>query len=132
MLQNVPIFSELTDRQLRKLARDAKERSFEPGDVVVRQGEVGIGFYLVLEGQVEVRRKSRKLATLGPGECFGEMALFDDEPRSADVVAATPSRCLVLSKWEFWGFANAEPKVLRGILQQIARRLRATDQSLSE
>ena len=132
MLEHVPMFSSLSDRPLRGLARDAKERSYEPGAVVVKQGEIGVGFYLLLNGKVDVRRKNRKLATLGPGAFFGEMALFDEQPRSADVVATEPTRCLVLSKWEFWGFAMDQPAVLRGILGEMARRLRETDQSLSE
>lgn len=99
---------------------------------MVKQGEKGLGFYLLLEGQVEVRRKGRRLATLGPGEFFGEMALFDDQPRSADVVALQPTRCLVLTKWEFWGFAMNQPRMLRGMLAEMARRLAETDRSLSE
>ncbi len=132
MLEKVPIFSSLTDRQLRRLARDAMERSFPEGAEVVKQGEKGVGFYLVLDGAVEVRRKGRRLANLGPGHFFGEMALFDEEPRSADVVATRPTRCLVLSRWEFWGFAMTQPQMLRGMLQEMARRLVATDRALSE
>jgi CRP-like cAMP-binding protein len=132
MLENVPIFAGLSARQLKGLARDAKERTYALGETVVKQGETGIGFYLLLDGHVDVRRKGRKLAVLGPGQFFGEMALFDNEPRTADVIAAQPTRCLVLSKWEFWGFAMGQPEVLRTILQEMARRLRETNQALSE
>lgn len=132
MLENVPIFSTLSDRQLRGLAKDAAERNYAVGATVVSQGEKGIGFYLLLEGRVEVRRKGRRLAVLGPGHFFGEMALFDNEPRSADVVALEPTRCLVLSKWEFWGFAMSQPRMLRGMLEEMARRLGATNRALSE
>ncbi len=131
MLQNVPIFSGLSERQLRHLAKDSMGREFKVGDTVVKQGEKGLGFYLLLDGHVEVRRKGRKLATLGPGHFFGEMALFDDQPRSADVIAIEPTRCLVLSKWEFWGVAMGEPRMLRGMLGEMARRLSNTDQALS-
>ncbi len=132
MLEKVPIFSMLTDRQLRSLAKDALERTYPDGANVVKQGEKGIGFYLLLEGGVEVRRKGRRLASLGPGQFFGEMALFDNEPRSADVIASQPTRCLVLSKWEFWGFAMGQPRMLRGMLEEMARRLGATNRALSE
>lgn len=132
MLEKVPIFSGLTERQLRRLARDSLERTYPEGTAVVNQGEKGIGFYLLLDGRVEVRRKNRRLATLGPGHFFGEMALFDDEIRSADVVATETTRCLVLSRWEFWGFAMGQPGMLRGMLQEMARRLRSTNQALSE
>jgi CRP-like cAMP-binding protein len=132
LLQKVPIFSGFSERQLGSMARDGKERTYAPGASVVKEGEEGLGFYLLLEGHVDVRRKNRRLATLGPGQFFGEMALFTDQPRSADVVAAEPTRVLVLSRWEFWGFAMGQPKVLRTIIQELARRLRETNQALSE
>ena len=132
MLQKVPIFSGLTDRQLRGLAKDSAERKFAEGATVVRQGEKGVGFFLLLEGRVDVRRRGRKLASLGPGQFFGEMALFNEAPRSADVIAVEPTRCLVLTKWQFWGFAMGEPKMLRGMLEEIAFRLNATNAALSE
>ena len=132
MLEKVPIFTSLSGRELRGLAKDGLGRSFPVGATVVKQGEKGVAFYLVLDGKVEVRRKGRRLATLGPGAFFGEMALFDNAPRSADVIATEPTRCLVLSKWEFWGFAQNKGRMLRGMLEEMARRLAATDQSLTE
>jgi CRP/FNR family transcriptional regulator, cyclic AMP receptor protein len=132
MLEKVPIFSSLTDRQLRLLAKDALERSYAEGTAVVKQGEKGIAFYLLLDGQCEVKRNARRLATLGPGQFFGEMALFDNAPRSADVFATKPTRCLVLSKWEFWAVAMTEPRMLRGMLEETARRLAETNRSLTE
>lgn len=131
MLERVPIFSSLTSRQLKRLAKDAQERTFAAGVSVVKQGEKGVAFYLLLEGRVDVSRRGRRLATLGPGQFFGEMALFEEQPRSADVVASEPTRCLVLSKWEFWGFAMGEPRVLRSILEEMAHRLSETDRALS-
>lgn len=132
MLQSVPIFSGLNDRELRHLTRDSQGRAFTEGETVVKQGDKGLGFYLLLDGRVDVRRKGRRLATLGPGEFFGEMALFDDQPRSADVIALQPTRCLVLTKWEFWGFAMNQPRMLRGMLAEMARRLAETNRALSE
>ncbi len=132
LLGKVPIFASASERELKHLARDGAERTYKEGAAVVSQGEKGIGLYLVLDGKVEVRRKGRRLATLGPGQFFGEMSIFDDQPRSADVVAVVPTRCLVLSKWEFWGYANHHTGLLRGMLEEMARRLRATDQALSE
>ena len=132
LFDKVPIFSTLSERQLRRLARDFRERNYPVGAPIVHQGEIGPGFYLIVEGRVEVRRKDRRLATLGPGQFFGEMALFEDEPRSADVIAAEPTRTLVLSKFEFWAFATEQPRMLRSILQEMAHRLRETDRSLSE
>jgi CRP/FNR family cyclic AMP-dependent transcriptional regulator len=132
MLAKAPIFSTLSDRQRRRLSREGVEKVYKSGDTVVAQGQGGLGFYLILDGAVEVRKGRRVLAKLGPGQFFGEMSLLDDQPRSADVVAAEPTRCLVLSKWEFWGFASSQPSVLRGVLREMARRLRETDRALSE
>jgi CRP-like cAMP-binding protein len=132
LLQKVPIFSGLTPKQLASMARDGKERTFPPGASVVKEGDQGVAFYLVLEGRVDVRRKSRKLASLGPGQFFGEMALFADQPRSADVIAAESTKVLVLARWDFWGFAMGTPKVLRSIVEEIAHRLGETNKALSE
>ena len=132
MLRSVPLFSGLNKSQIRTMATTAKERTYRDGETIVKQGDKGIGFYLMLYGRAEVRRKSRRLAVLVPGDFFGEMALFDDEPRNADVVAIQPTGCLVLSKWEFWGFAMHEPKMLRSMLGEMARRLSNTNRALSE
>ena len=131
-LEQVTILGSLSQRQLKGLAKWLKVREFAKGEPIVKRGEGGVGLYLILEGSAEVRRGSRGLAKLGVGQFFGEMTLFDDQPRSADVVALEPTKCAVLTKWEFWGFALTQPEVLRGILEGMSRRLRATDQALSE
>jgi CRP/FNR family transcriptional regulator, cyclic AMP receptor protein len=132
MLGRAPIFGALTDRQLRSLAKTTKVVSFPADARVVKQGEPGIGLYLILSGEAEVRQGNRALARLGPGQFFGEMTLIDEQPRSADVVAVGPAECAVLSRWEFWGFAKSEPDVLQGVLKEMARRLRETNRALSE
>jgi len=118
-----PLFAGLSARHLKRIAKFAKVRDIPPETFVVKHGEKGIGFYLILEGHVQVRRGARTLARLGPGDFFGELALFDDRTRSADVITAEPTRVVVLSRWEFWGFAQEYPAVLRTILQEMARRL---------
>ncbi len=132
MLGKAPIFSALSERQLRSLAKTAKVVAYPANTKIVKQGEPGIGLYLLLDGEAEVRRGDRTLAKLGAGQFFGEMTLLDEQPRSADVVAVRPSECAVLSRWEFWGFAKGEPEVLQGVLREMARRLRETDRALSE
>jgi CRP/FNR family transcriptional regulator, cyclic AMP receptor protein len=131
-LGKVTILSSLKDKELKNLAKWVKVTAFSDGETVVRRGDGGIGLFLILEGAAEVRRGNRKLARLGVGQFFGEMTLFDDLPRSADVVTLQPSTFAVLSKWEFWSFALASPEVLRGVLKEMGRRLRETDQALSE
>ncbi|MGP8077071.1 MAG: Crp/Fnr family transcriptional regulator [Thermoplasmata archaeon] len=127
-----PLFAGLSERQIKRIARFAKVRDIPPETFVVKHGEKGIGFYLILEGQVQVRRSGKTLARLGPGDFFGELALFDDRTRSADVVTLGPTRVVVLSRWEFWGFASENPSVLRTILQEMSRRLQETAPSPSQ
>ena len=132
LLGRTPIFSELSDRHLKSLAREVKVRYIEPQEFVVRRGEGGLGFYLILAGEVDVRKGSRSLAKLGAGQFFGEMALFDSQPRSADVVTTRPTAVGVLSRWEFEAFAETHHGVYKGMLHELTRRLRETNQSLSE
>lgn len=131
-LKKVSILGALSQGQLRTLANWADVVAFEEGETVVRRGDVGNGLYLILDGSAEVRRGNRSLARLGAGQFFGEMSLFDNEPRSADVVSLSSSKMAVLQKWEFWGFAAGQPGVVLSILQEMSRRLRAADEKLAE
>jgi CRP/FNR family transcriptional regulator, cyclic AMP receptor protein len=130
-LKKVTILGALSDNQLTTLAGWARVLAFEAGETVVKRGDKGDGLYLILEGAAEVRHGARVLARLGGGQFFGEMSLFDNQPRSADVVALRPSKLVVLSKWEFWGFAASEPEVVLRILEEMSRRLRAADKALA-
>jgi CRP/FNR family cyclic AMP-dependent transcriptional regulator len=132
MLQKTPLWSGLAEKELRVIARSFKELNYESGDVIVRKGEAGIGFYLIVDGTVEVRSDGRILSKLGPGQFFGEMALLDGQPRSADVVALEPSRCLAMSSWSFNGIVSEHPKIALKMLQEFVRRLRVNAQSISE
>jgi len=110
----------------------SRERTFESGHTIVSKGEGGIGFYLILEGAVEVRSNKKTLSRLGPGQFFGEMSVLDNQPRSADVVAVERSRVLVLSAWSFRSLISDNPRIAFKMLQEFVRRLRDTDKSLSE
>jgi CRP-like cAMP-binding protein len=128
----VPVFAPLPSKILGHIAEAAKERSFTAGQKVVSQGEKGVGFYLILDGKVEVRSNGKTVATLGPSQFFGEMALLDEQPRTADVIGVTAGRCLVLSRWEFWGFLGKEPDAIRILMQETVRRLRTPGAAFSE
>jgi CRP/FNR family transcriptional regulator, cyclic AMP receptor protein len=132
LLGQTPIFSELSDRNLKSLGKEVKVRYLDPGETVVKRGEAGLGFYLILAGEVEVRKGNRSLARLGAGQFFGEMSLFDSQPRSADVVTTRPTAVGVLSRWELDAFAETHRGVYKGMLLELARRLRETNKSLSE
>jgi len=132
MLQKTPLWSGLGEKELKVIARSFKELKYESGDVIVRKGETGVGFYLIVDGTVEVRADGRVLSKLGPGQFFGEMALLDGQPRSADVVATEPSRCLAMSSWSFNGIVSEHPKIALKMLQEFVRRLRMNAQNISE
>ena len=95
---------------LERLARQFRERTFREGAVVTREGEPGVGFFVIVEGSATVSIGGEPRATRsGPGDSFGEMALIDEGPRSATIVAATDLRCLALSAWEFRPFVEEHP-----------------------
>jgi CRP/FNR family transcriptional regulator, cyclic AMP receptor protein len=125
-LKKSALLGGLKERDLKHLASLAKLRTIGKDSTVVKRGEKGIGFYVILDGAVQVRKGRTAVARLGPGDFFGELALFDDRPRSADVVTLEPTTVVVLSRWEFWGFAADRPEMLRTILQEMARRLDET------
>jgi CRP-like cAMP-binding protein len=131
-LRESPIFSGASTEDLRDVVSKSVERSYEAGRTIVKQGELGIGFYLILEGQVNVVRNGKKIATLGKGNFFGEMGLLHKQPRSADVITTEPTKCLVLSEFNFWGIISTHPRVARGLVFELARRLRETDKALGE
>lgn len=131
-LKKISILGALSDAQLKTLAKWTEVVAFEKGETVVKRGDRGNGLYLILDGSADVRRGSRSLARLGAGQFFGEMSLFDNLPRSADVVAMQPSKMAVLQKYEFWGFAASQPGVVLNVLEEMSRRLRAADEALAE
>jgi CRP-like cAMP-binding protein len=132
ILQKAPLWSGLTERELKVIAHSFKELKYERGDVIVRKGEAGIGFYLIMDGTVEVRSDGRVLSKLGPGQFFGEMSVLDGQPRSADVVALEPSRCLALTSWSFKSIVSEHPKMALKLLQESVRRLRMNTQTPGE
>ena len=94
LLGACPLFRGMAAEQLAALAERATEVEFPPRHVIARQGEIGTGFFVIVDGRVRVVRDARTLATLGPGEFFGELSVLDGQPRIAQVVADEPTRCL--------------------------------------
>ena len=130
-LKKVAILGALPKSQLRSLAKSVNVVDIEKDETVVKQGDKGNGLYLILEGSADVRRDGHTLARLDEGQFFGEMSLFDNQPRSADVVMLSPSKLAVLQKWEFWGFAASRPQVVLSVLEEMSRRLRDADKALA-
>jgi CRP-like cAMP-binding protein len=132
MLNQTPMWSGLSKQDLHSIVRSAKDLRYDAGQVIVKKDENGVGFYLILDGSVEVKSGETLLSKLGRGQFFGEMSLIDDEPRSADVIAVEPSRCLVLTPWGFEALVSNHPKIALKMLRELARRLRDTDKAFSE
>ena len=119
-LSRVPLLSGLDNRDLERLARDFGERAFPAGSTVVEQGqEHGIGFFVIAEGEAKVSVDGREVASLGPGDHFGEIALVSDRVRTATVTATTELRCLVMTVWDFRSFVRSDPDVAWKLLQHL-------------
>ena len=124
LLARAPMLSTLPPEILDAIMTAGEERSFAPEQVVVREGEPGDELFVILEGEARIERGGNVLATFGPGEFFGEIAVLDGRPRSADVVAATPLRCLTVSREVLREALEGEPKAAWAMLQILAGRLR--------
>jgi CRP/FNR family cyclic AMP-dependent transcriptional regulator len=126
-LGRVPLFSGIKPKELKKLGKRMTERSFNEGDEVTREGESGIGFFVIEEGNATVSVGGNIVRTLGPGEHFGEVALIDSGPRSATIIAGTDLRCRGMSAWEFRPFVEEHPEVAWALLETLVGRLRAAE-----
>ena len=134
MLAEVPIFAGLKGKQLKSVASAfARERSYGAGEVIEKEGDSGVAFYLITDGSVEVRKAEKRVSKLGRGQFFGEMALIDKQPRSATVVSVeSDTRCLVMPVWNFKAVVQNDPSVAMGVMKELARRLRETTNALTE
>jgi CRP/FNR family transcriptional regulator, cyclic AMP receptor protein len=122
-LATVPLFEGLSKKQLRRVSVLMTPLDLPAGKVLTREGQPGYEFVIVLEGEVEVRQGDRVVATRGPGEYVGEIALLDKRPRTATVVATTPVSVEVLSRREFMSLLVEAPELSEQILATMAQRL---------
>jgi CRP/FNR family cyclic AMP-dependent transcriptional regulator len=124
MLGNVPLFSQLKDKDRKRLVKRLADRRFDQGEEIATEGESGVGFFVIEEGSAHVSRGGETIRTLGPGEYFGEIALIDGGPRSATVVAATELRCRGMTAWDFKAYVTEHGEVAWPLLEGLAARLR--------
>jgi CRP-like cAMP-binding protein len=137
VLAQISLLAELTDAERTALAPGLRRRRYARGQVIFVTGDPGTGLYLVERGRVKLLRASAEgrelvLRVAGPGEVFGELALLDDEPRSADAVALEPCQLLLLAAADFRRFLDGQPGVARRLLALLSRRLRATTRQAEE
>ena len=126
-LQRVQLFAEMDRRQAEQIARLLKVRHFAKGETVIMEGSGGAAFFFIDSGEASVSCKGVQLATLGPGDCFGELALIDGGPRSATVTAATDLVCYGLTFWEFRPMIEKSGALAWKLLQALAKRLRCPE-----
>ena len=106
------------------MSREMSERTFPQGSEVTATGRTGVGFFIIDAGSATVRIGDRVVATLGPGDHFGEMALIDGGARSADIVADSELRCFCMTAWNFRPFVRAHPDLAWALLETLVARLR--------
>jgi len=130
LMKATPIFSRMNEAGLKNVLKSAIQKKSPAGAKLVEEGKGGVGFYLILEGKAEVIREGAKLAELGQGNFFGELSVIDGAPRTADVVAMTDTNCIVISQWAMTSLIENHPEIAQGMLGELVRRLRATDEAL--
>ena len=134
-LAKIALFANLNADGVKRLANVATERSFDAGAEIVKEGEGGIAMFVIVSGNVEAVKKDNgnevHLADLGAGSFFGEMALFENFPRSATIRAKSAVTCLALTEWEVQAELRTSPEIAVAMLKVFARRIRAVDEELA-
>ena len=123
LLKRTALFAECTRAELIEVALSADEREAPTGHSLTEEGRVGREFFVLVEGAVTVRRAGRKLADLGPGDWFGEIAILTYKPRTATVTAISPVRLLVISDRAFRRVVETTPRIALNVLRSVAARL---------
>jgi len=130
-VRKVPIFQELRDDFIVRLASVMDEVTFTKDSSIFTEGQEGRALYIVVEGRVRVHNGGRELAQLSKGDCFGEMSVFDAEPRSASVTTLTPCECLVLTQEQLYDAIEETPEIAVNIIKLLSRRIRELNQKLN-
>jgi CRP/FNR family transcriptional regulator, cyclic AMP receptor protein len=137
VLRSVNIFVDVPASDLEALAAGLRRRRYARGQVIFTQGDPGTSLCIIEEGRVRIvvgsdEGKELVLRVLGPGDVFGELALLDGEPRSADAVAQEVCQLVLLQRSDFLAFVEARPKVATNLLAALSRKLRFTTQQAQE
>jgi CRP/FNR family transcriptional regulator, cyclic AMP receptor protein len=128
--QSVPLFASVSKNGIRSIVSASTEVDVRSGRALVREGDFDRDLYVIMRGEATVSQRGRKLAMLGPGDFFGELAFLERSPRTATVTAATDMRLMVLSHREMAEIVEREPAVARRMLEALAKRVRANERSL--
>lgn len=123
LIRHAPLFAHVSKRQLEQIAQIADEIDLGEGKEMTKQGARGREFFVLLEGNADVKKDGRRINTLGPGDFFGEIALVSDTPRTATVVATSPVRALVITDRAFKRLIKDSPQIQEKVLSALAARL---------
>jgi CRP/FNR family transcriptional regulator len=132
-LAHVELFAGLEKKDLQLLAGSCRERNYSSGSRLIKQGDTGVGLYVITDGKVHITRETDPdkaeidLGTVGSGNVLGEMSLLDDLPRSANVTAVTEVTALLLPVWEFRTTLRNHPDIALRLLATLSRRLRKAE-----
>lgn len=127
LLRDLPLFELCSKRDLRRIAALAEERLVDEDTELIREGEPGREFFVVVDGEVDVRRRGRRVARLGAGSYVGEIALLSRSPRTATVTAATPLRVLAISGVDFVRLLDTLPELWLKVARTLANRVEADE-----
>jgi CRP/FNR family cyclic AMP-dependent transcriptional regulator len=127
LLRKVPLFSELSGRDLGELSGLVDEVDVPAGKVLCQEGQTGEEFFVIVDGSVRVERGGRELAILGPGQFLGEFSLIDEGPRVATATTTTAGRLLVIGHREFHSLMDRYPSIETCVLRSLAKRVRQLD-----
>jgi CRP/FNR family transcriptional regulator len=125
-LRKVPVFAGLDKKELAELGKLVHEQSYAPGTTIVKTGAGGHGLYIIKEGRVSVIQDGKTVASMGPGQFFGEISVLDGGPRTADVRADTDTVCLNLISWEVKPLLMENASITYKMLLEMVKRLRST------
>jgi len=136
VLRSVPLFAQVPEGDLRALAQLVRERTYPRGSLILTQGDPGEALFLIRSGQVKVSVLAEDgreviLSVLGPASFFGEMALVDDEPRSAHVIAMEDTVLLQLRRDDFRARLRSSPELAISLLRELSHRLRRADDTIA-
>ncbi len=123
LIRSVPLFSGCSKRELAEIASMTDELDFPEGKTLIKEGERGREFLVLIEGTVDVTQKGRKLPPLGRADCIGEIALILDVPRTATVTTSSPVRALVMTNQSFASLIKRSPQIQLKVLRSLAERL---------
>ncbi len=135
MIKDVPIFAELSNRDLGRVAKIMVPRTAAAGEVIIKENDQAAGFFIITSGKVEVIKgdgtdKAESLNTLGPGDFFGEMALFEGFPRAATVKASEDTELLAMTRWDFTAEMKNHPEIAVSMLPVLVKRLREVESQI--